>query len=156
MADGSWSQSTCRGDVWWWGVPGQGTHYWTARYGQYWVGGGVYQKYASVGYECGGLGAPVKPYQWLSEFGANGMWFQGGAIYYSGGQWRVAWGDYGQTAGRLAESNPQPPDDAEVPPDAPIDPTSEQPALASEMVPVDDDPPAELDPFATSHGAKDG
>lgn len=120
MADNAWSQSTCRGDVWWYGVPGQGTHYWTARFGQYWVGGGVYQRYAAAGYECGNLGPPVKAYQWLSEFGAYGQWFEGGAIYYSGGQWRIALGDYGQTAGRLAEeTEPVIPDDAEVPPDAP-------------------------------------
>lgn len=81
-------------------MPGEGCHYWTARYGQYWVGGGVYQKYREWNWECGNLGPPVKPYDWLSEFGAYGQWFEGGAIYYSNGAWRVALGDYGQTAGR--------------------------------------------------------
>lgn len=117
MADNAWSQSTCNGDVWWWGVPGQGTHYWTARFGQYWVGGGVYQVYASVGWECGGLGPPVKPYEWLSEFNSYGQWFAGGAIYYSGGQWRIAWGDFGQTANRLVRTTA--PTSADAPPDAP-------------------------------------
>lgn len=122
MADNAWSQSGCRTDVWWYGVPGQGSYYWTARFGQYWVGGGVYQRFAAARYECGGLGAPVKEYQWLSEFGAYGMWFEFGAIYYSGGAWRVAYGNYGQTAGRLVEEpDPVIPADAEVPPDAPTD-----------------------------------
>ena len=120
MADNEWSQSTCRSDVWWYGVPGSGTHYWTQRFGQYWVGGGIYQTYAAVVWECGGLGAPVKAYQWLSEFGAYGMWFEGGAIYYSGGRWKIGWGDFGQTANRFMP-DPGPPADAEVPPDAPED-----------------------------------
>lgn len=100
MADGSWSQSTCRGDVWWWGVPGEGTHYWTQRFGQYWVGGGVYQTYAGANWECGGLGPPVKSYGWMTEFGAWGQWMEGGAIYFASGAWRVRYGDFGQTAGR--------------------------------------------------------
>jgi hypothetical protein len=131
VADGSWSQSTCRADVWWWGVPGQGTHYWTQRFGQYWVGGGVYQRYAAAGYECGNLGPPVKVYQWLSEFGAYGQWFAGGAIYFSGGQWRIAFGDYGQTAGRLADIEANvvalPPAGAEMPPDPPDDAPDQHP-----------------------------
>jgi hypothetical protein len=65
------------------------------------------------------------------------MWFQGGAIYYSGGQWRIAWGDYGQTAGRLAEVNPEAPDDAEVPPDAPVPPKRKPPALTRKMKSLD-------------------
>ena len=133
MADNQWSQSGCRGDVWWYGVPGQGSYLWTARFGTYWVGGGVYQKFASVGYECGGLGAPVKDYQWLSEFGAYGQWFQGGAVYYSGGQWRIAWGDYGQTAGRLAGENTEAPADAEVPPDPPYVRSEEAPDITEGM-----------------------
>lgn len=133
MADNAWSQSGCRSDVWWYGIPGSGCYYWTARFGQYWVGGGVYQKYASLGFECGGLGAPVKEYQWLSEFSAFGMWFQGGAIYFSGGQWRVGWGDYGQTAGRLTEANTEPPADAEVPPDPPEDRSEEAPDITEAM-----------------------
>ena len=118
MADYAWSQSECRGDVWWYGVPGEGCHYWTERFGQYWVGGGVYQIYVSERWECGALGPPVKPYQWLSEFGAYGQWFEGGAIFYSGSQWGVALGDYGQTANRLV-ADTGPPDGASTPPDAP-------------------------------------
>ncbi len=102
-------------------MPGQGTHYWTQRFGQYWVGGGLYQTYAAERFECGRLGPPVKAYQWLSEFGAFGMWFQGGAIYFLGGRWRVAPGDFGQTAGRLADDIAQAPADAEMPPDPPDD-----------------------------------
>ncbi len=92
MGDNAWSWSTCNPAVQWYGVPGAGSYYWTQRYGQYWVGGGVYQRYASAGFECGGLGAPVKEYQWLSEFAAYGMWFQFGAIYYQGGSWKIAFG----------------------------------------------------------------
>ncbi len=127
MADGSWSGSSCRSDVLWYGVPGQGCHYWTARFGQYWVGGGIYQRYAAADlrWECGRLGPPVKAYQWLSEFGAYGMWFEGGAIYYKNGAWQVAFGNYGQTAGRLTESPfVEAPADAEVPPDADAGPTA--------------------------------
>jgi hypothetical protein len=134
VADNEWSQSGCRPEVWWYGIPGAGSYLWTQRFGTYWVGGGVYQKYASVGYECGGLIAPVKEYQWLGEFSAYGMWFQGGAIYYSGGQWRIAWGDYGQTAGRLTETNPQAPDDAETPHDAPS--VMDAPDITEEMAAV--------------------
>lgn len=63
----------------------------------------MYQKYAGVGFECGAMGEPVKGYQWLSEFGGDGQWFLGGAIYFKNGAWRVAFGDWGQTAGRLVE-----------------------------------------------------
>lgn len=108
-------------------MPGSGTHYWTQRFGQYWVGGGVYQAYAGTGWECGGLGPPVKAYQWLSEFGAYGQWFEGGAIYYSGGRWKTAFGNYGQTAGRLTEDVTEGPADAERPSDAP---GAEQPPVA--------------------------
>lgn len=103
----------------WYGIPGSGSHYWTARYGQYFVGGGIHQKYAQQNYECGPLGPPVKAYGWLSEFGAAGQWFVGGAIFYRDGAWRMVLGNYGQTAGRLTEVETQPPDDAEVPPDPP-------------------------------------
>ncbi len=119
MADGAWSWSTCNASVQWYGVPGQGCHYWTARYGQHWVGGGIYQRYAAAGWECGGLGPPVKAYQWLSEFASYGQWFLGGAIYFSGGQWRTVYGNFGQTAGRLAGDTADSPTDAELPPDAP-------------------------------------
>lgn len=126
MADGSWSQSSCRADVFWWGVPGSGCHYWTQRFGQYWVGGGVYQKYASLGWECGVLGPPVRAYGWVAEMnygrGAYGQWFQNGAIGYHDGQWNLMAGDYGQTAGRLAGEG-VPATDAEVPPDQPAVPT---------------------------------
>jgi hypothetical protein len=125
MGDNAWTTSTCRSDVMWYGVPGQGTYYWTARYGQYWVGGGLYQRYSApdIRWECGPLGAPVKEYQWLSEFSAYGMWFQFGAIYYKNGAWQVAFGNYGQTAGRLIEEHESViPADAEVPPDAATEP----------------------------------
>lgn len=133
MADNAWSQSTCRADVWWYGVPGSGCWYWTQRFGQYWVSGGVHQTYANNGWECGWLGAPVKSYQWLSEFSAYGQWFEGGAIYYANGSWRVFQGDMGQTAGRDADvSTAEAPADAETPPksdlpvevDAPAPPTA--------------------------------
>ncbi len=128
MGDNAWSWSTCNPAVQWYGVPGAGSYYWTQRYGQYWVGGGVYQRYASAGFECGGLGAPVKEYQWLSEFAAYGMWFQFGAIYYQGGSWKIAFGDWGQTAGRLtAEPEPVIPDDAERPPEGEVPVTPDDP-----------------------------
>lgn len=127
MADYEWSQSGCRSDVWWYGVPGAGSYQWTQRWGQYWIGGGIYQKFAALGYECGGLGPPVKEYQWLSEFGAWGMWFEGGAIYYSNG-WNVAWGNYGQTHGRMTAEQAEAPADAEYPPDPPVTPKTEPPA----------------------------
>jgi hypothetical protein len=119
VADGSWSQSGCRGDVWWYGFPGQGCYYWTARFGTYWVGSPL-STYAAWQWECGQLGAPVKEYQFLSEFQAAGQWFEGGAIYFKGGSWKVATGNFGQTAGRFA-------DDAEWPEDVEMPPTSEPP-----------------------------
>lgn len=122
MADNAWSQSGCDGSVWWYGVPGAGCYYWTERYGQYWVGGGIYQKYASAGYECGALGPPVKEYQWLSEFAAYGQWFLGGAIYYSNGAWRMVLGQYGQTTGRMDADQWDTPPNTEEPPDAPVEP----------------------------------
>lgn len=123
MGDKFWSWSTCRPDVMWYGVPGEGSHLWTQRFGQYWVGGGVYQRFAAAGYECGPLGPPVKAYQWLSEFAAYGQWFQGGAIFYKNGAWQMVTGDFGQTAGRLTE-DADVPADAEVPPDMPALPAS--------------------------------
>lgn len=124
MGDNFWSESTCKGGVWWYGIPGQGCWYWTERYGQHFVGGGVYQKYAQAGWECGALGEPVKGYQWLSEFAADGQWFLGGAIYFKNGAWRIVFGDYGQTAGRLAEVKVEAPTSAEHPPEgeAPVEP----------------------------------
>jgi hypothetical protein len=119
VADGAWSASRCRPDVLWWGVPGAGTWYWTARFGQYWVGGVVYQLYAQNGYECGGLGAPVKPYGFISEFGGGGegVWFEGGAIVYryDTRRWHVYGGLYGQTAGRLADERVDVPEPSEMP-----------------------------------------
>jgi hypothetical protein len=102
MADYAWSQSVCRPDVLWYGIPGQGTWYYTERFGQHWVGGGIYQRYAQAGWECGNLGPPVKDYQYLSEFGAYGMWFQFGAIWFNGQYWSITIGDYGQNANRLS------------------------------------------------------
>jgi hypothetical protein len=123
VADGAWSYSTCRPDVQWYGVPGQGSHLYTVRFGQYWVGGGVYQAFAAARWECGALGPPVKAYQWLTEFGAYGQWFEGGAIFYRSGRWQVVYGNYGQTAGRLTEApEVEAPADAELPPDPPTSP----------------------------------
>jgi hypothetical protein len=113
VADGAWSTSGCRADVKWYGYPGQGAYYWTARFGTIWVGA-THATYAATGYECGGLGAPVKPYQWLTEFAAYGQWFEGGAIFYRSGRWQVAYGNFGQTAGRLAGA----PEESEAPADA--------------------------------------
>lgn len=84
----------------------------------------MYAKYASLGYECyvnPFLGAPVKDYGWVQEMnygrGCYGQWFENGAIGYHDGAWRVMYGQYGQTAGRLtAEPDPVIPDDAEMPP----------------------------------------
>lgn len=116
MADGAWSWSTCKPLVQWYGVPGSGCWYATARYGQYWVGGGVWQTYAARNFECGDLGPPVKAYGWISEFGGGaGMWFENGCIIYRLGRWTVFVGNYGQTAGRLA--NDARPEDAELPPE---------------------------------------
>lgn len=125
MGEGFWSYG-CRNDVEYKGYSGLGSYY-RSRYGTYWVGGGVYQKFASVGYECyvyPFLGAPVKDYGWVQEMnygrGCYGQWFENGAIGYHDGQWRIMYGNYGQTAGRLAdEPEPVIPDDAEVPPDPP-------------------------------------
>lgn len=130
MADYEWSVSGCccptRPDVWWKGYPGSGSYYHTDRYGTYWVGGGVHTTYAWHNYECGTnavrLGAPVKEYQWLGEFGAYGQWFEFGAIFYKNGGWQVRIGNWGQTAGRDAElQEVEPPEDAEQPPDPPED-----------------------------------
>lgn len=124
MGDRFWSNG-CRGDVEWFGYPGWGAYYRTVRFGTYGVSGGVYSKYASLGYECyvsPFLGAPVKDYGWVQEMnysrGCYGQWFENGAIGYHDGAWRVMYGNYGQTAGRLAdEPEPVIPDDAELPPE---------------------------------------
>ncbi len=135
MGQGFWSTG-CRSDVEFYGYPGLGAYY-RSRFGQHWVGGGVYQKFASVGYECyvnPFLGAPVKPYGWIQEMnygrGAYGQWFENGAIGYHDGQWRIMYGNYGQTGGmslsslkykvRVRRSKPRP--DAEIPPDPPGEP----------------------------------
>lgn len=105
MADGYWSTG-CRSDVEYYGYPGSGSYY-RSRFGTYWVGGGVFQKFASLGYECyvsPFLGAPVKAYGWIQEMnygqGCYGQWFENGAIGYHGGAWRIMYGNYGQTGGR--------------------------------------------------------
>jgi hypothetical protein len=130
MGDGFWSTG-CRADVEYYGYPGQGAYYRTARFGQHWVGGGVYGKFAEGGrFECNVqpfLGAPVKDYGWVQEMnngrGCYGQWFENGAIGYHDGAWRIMYGNYGQTAGRLAPE-PSAPDDAELPPEAevPVEP----------------------------------
>lgn len=117
MADNAWGPSGCqpnRPDVWYYGVPGQGCWYWTARFGQHWVGSPL-GTYGRWNWECGALGPPVKDFEFLSEFGAAGQWFQSGAIYFKNGAWKVAIGDYGQTAGRLVDVG-EFPSDAEMPP----------------------------------------
>ncbi len=119
MAERAWSQSGCRADIWWYGINGQGCWYWTQRYGQYWVSGGLHQKYGQVAYECGMLGVPVKSYGWISEFGGNGQWFVGGCIVWMNGQWVIKVGNWGQTAGRLMDQESLPHDDVEVE-DAPL------------------------------------
>lgn len=111
MADYGWSWSTCRGDVQWYGIPGSGCYYWTARFGQHWVGGTVYQWFAWYGYECpGGLGPPINPYGDMDGFAGGGMgqWFENGCIMYryATGRWTVYFGQYGQLNGRLVEEVP--------------------------------------------------
>ena len=105
MADNEWSESTCRAGTWWYGIPGSGSWYWTARFGQYWCGGVIYQRYAFQGYECSSLGPPVKAYGYMSEFNGEGTWFLGGAIVYryDTRAWHTYFGDWGQTAGRLTD-----------------------------------------------------
>ena len=131
MGEGFYSYG-CRNDVEWKGYAGLGSYY-RSRFGEYWVGGGIFQKYAEGGrYECYGhpfLGAPVKAYGWIQEMnygrGCYGMWFENGAIGYHDGAWRVMYGRYGQTGGmslaslkhKLRRGKPRP--DAEVPPDPP-------------------------------------
>ena len=134
MGNGFWSNG-CRSDVEYYGYPGLGAYY-RSRFGTWWVGGGVFQKFASVGYECHVnpfLGAPVKAYGWIAEAnygrGAYGQWFENGAVVYHDGAWRIMYGRYGQTGGLMsfasltfkvkARRKPQP--DAEVPPDPPGD-----------------------------------
>lgn len=125
MADGAWSVSGCgRNDVYWYGVPGQGCYYWTARFGQYFVGGVVFQSFRNQGYECGQLGAPVKPYQFLSEFGQNGQWFEHGAILGNGA---IKPGDYGQTTGRLMDADIDPVADGHSEPANPPAPPAPRP-----------------------------
>lgn len=112
QGDNAWTQSPCRPDVWIYGVPGQGSWTWHARWGTFWVGGGVYQawknqgyEWKNQGYECGILGPAVKAYGWIAEMnygqGCPGQWFEGGAVGYHNGAWRIMYGNYGQTAGRL-------------------------------------------------------
>lgn len=107
MGNGFWSWSSCRPDCQWYGVPGSGCWYWTQRFGQYWVSGGVHVKYGQVAYECGMLGVPVKSYGWISEFSNNGQWFEGGCIVWQfqngSWQWVVKVGNWGQTGGRTVD-----------------------------------------------------
>lgn len=96
--DGEWSQSGCSGpyytsrpDVWWYGVPGQGSYYMWLYHNNNaarWVGTGFYQKYAQQGHECGWLGAPDTDVYSAGALYPNGTYtiqrFQGGHIaqYY--------------------------------------------------------------------------
>lgn len=90
MGDHYWSQSGCHGpvyqdrpDVWWYGIPGQGSWYYRpgASYGAgpWFVSGPVYQNFAAGGYECGGAGAPTD-YEHLCSSGQISSWqrFEGG------------------------------------------------------------------------------
>lgn len=47
----------------------------------------------------------MKEYGWIAEMnygkGCPGQWFEGGAIGYHDGAWRIMYGNYGQTTGRL-------------------------------------------------------
>ena len=126
MGDYFWSYG-CRNDVEYYGYPGWGARY-RSRYGTYDVSGGVYNKFASIGYECyvnPFIGAPVKAYGWIAEMnygrGCWGQWFENGAIGYHDGQWNVMYGRYGQTGGIMGlvaavkarkskPDQPQPPD----------------------------------------------
>jgi hypothetical protein len=133
VADYAWSRGTCQPqppeEYWYYGIPGSGTWGWTARFGTYWIGGAIFQLWAGQGYECGGLGPPVKAAS--SDFhlqwpGADeGQWFKGGAVVRIYGQWQIRLGDYGQYAGRLVEE--------------------ESPQAESEGVMPDGDPPELLD-----------
>ncbi len=132
MADNAWSLSGCgRSDVWYYGIPGSGCWYWTARYGTYWVGSDL-GPYGAQGWECGALGAPVKAYEYLTEFGAAGQWFEHGALYYKNGAWHEALGDYGQTAGRITADPGDWPADAELPPGH-ADKVPTEPNITAEM-----------------------
>lgn len=63
--DNSWTFSSCRSDVSWYGVPGVGSWIFTAADqnptgGTYhWLDGPWYQVFAAHGYECGDLGRPI-------------------------------------------------------------------------------------------------
>lgn len=130
MGEGFWSFG-CRNDVEFKSYKGLGS-YLRSRFGEWWVGGGVYQKFAAIGYECRVqpfIGAPVKAYGWIAEMnygkGCWGQWFENGAIGYHDGAWRVMYGDFGQRGGmtlaslkhKMRRRNPRP--NAEIPPDAP-------------------------------------
>ncbi len=60
FATGSWSWSTCRAGVAWFGVPGSGSWYYNVAVpGLYfWLDGIWYQEYARTGFECGAHGGP--------------------------------------------------------------------------------------------------
>lgn len=117
---GSWSVSGCgRPDVWNYDSSAQ-CWYWTQRFGTHAFsrsGGAlsIFAAYQAQGYECGPLGPPVKDYGWVSELAAYGVWCEGGALVYRSGRWESVLGDWGQSAGRLAEVVP--PADAERPPE---------------------------------------
>lgn len=141
VADYAWSRGTCQPqpdeEFWWYGLPGQGTWVWTARFGQYWVGGTIYQLWQAQGYECGGMGTAVKSassdfyLQWPG--GSDGQWFKGGAIVRINGTWQYRWGDYGQYAGRLVAEEPEPAtEDGLMPPGDPPEITDEMRAAISE------------------------
>ncbi len=92
--------------------------------------GTTWGPYAAQGFECGALGPPVKDFEFLTEFGAAGQWFEFGALYFKNGAWRTAIGNYGQTAGRLTADVGSWPEDAEMPtgwdwtpPEPPAEPT---------------------------------
>lgn len=104
-----WRQSGCDPAVYIYGVPGRGSRYWTARYGEVEVFDDMYSVYAGHNWECGALRKPIKwsngP-NYMGEFSSPswssyGLWFQGGAIRRMSpyGFASVAWGNYGQCSG---------------------------------------------------------
>lgn len=73
------------------------------------------------------LGVPVKSYGWISEFSNNGQWFEGGCIVWNGSEWLVKVGNWGQTAGRLADNDIPFKINAEIK-DAPLPEPEDKPA----------------------------
>lgn len=139
MPDNQWTPSTCRPEVWIYGVPGEGAYAWTAARGSYWVTGGVYQAWRSQGFECGVLGWPIKAAGWVAEMnygrGCPGQWFSNGAVGYHDGAWRIMYGQYGQMGlmARLGRRLRRPPEHVllRCPLDRGVEPPPVPPLLAA-------------------------